>query len=83
MIINKSGLYALILNSRKPSTKAFRKWVTKEVIPSIRKAGSYGKPKESLPDFIKRYLGNLSNVKRGYFSVITELYVRLYSELEM
>ena len=40
-IINESGLYSLILRSRKPEAKAFRKWITSEVIPSIRKTGSY------------------------------------------
>lgn len=41
VVINESGLYSLILRSRKPEAKAFRKWITSEVIPSIRKTGSY------------------------------------------
>ena len=40
-IINESGLYSLILTSRKPEAKKFKKWVTSEVLPSIRKTGSY------------------------------------------
>ncbi len=40
-IINESGLYTLILRSNKPEAKTFRKWVTKEVLPSIRKKGYY------------------------------------------
>lgn len=40
-IINESGLYSLILTSRKPEAKAFKKWVTSEVLPSIRKQGKY------------------------------------------
>ena len=40
-IINESGLYALILRSRKPEAKRFRKWVTSEVLPAIRKNGAY------------------------------------------
>ena len=40
-IINESGLYNLILRSDKPQAKPFRKWVTSEVLPSIRKTGSY------------------------------------------
>ncbi|KVN28955.1 hypothetical protein WJ63_11485 [Burkholderia pyrrocinia] len=40
-IVSESGLYALILRSRKPEAKAFRKWVTSEVLPSIRKHGMY------------------------------------------
>lgn len=41
LIISESGLYALIFQSRKPFAKAFRKWVTSEVIPTIRKTGCY------------------------------------------
>lgn len=43
-IINESGLYNVILRSDKPEAKPFRKWVTSEVIPSIRKTGGYGTP---------------------------------------
>lgn len=42
--ITESGLYAVILRSDKPNAKKFRKWVTAEVLPSIRKTGSYSKP---------------------------------------
>lgn len=40
-IINESGLYSLILRSEKPEAKKFKKWITSEVIPSIRKTGSF------------------------------------------
>ena len=40
-IINECGLYALILSSRKPEAKVFKRWITHEVIPSIRKHGAY------------------------------------------
>ncbi|MEV2279306.1 phage antirepressor [Nocardiopsis sp. NPDC049922] len=43
-VVNEAGLYSLILRSRKPVAKAFKRWVTHEVIPSIRKTGSYGAP---------------------------------------
>lgn len=39
--VNESGLYSLVFQSRKPGAKKFRKWVTMEVLPSIRKTGSY------------------------------------------
>lgn len=41
LFITESGLYSLILRSNKPNAKPFRKWVTSEVLPSIRKTGSY------------------------------------------
>lgn len=40
-IINESGLYSLILSSKLPSAKAFKRWITSEVLPSIRKSGGY------------------------------------------
>ena len=42
-IINESGLYSLVLSSKLPKAKAFKRWITSEVIPSIRKTGSYSK----------------------------------------
>ncbi|AYP68465.1 hypothetical protein EalM137_00015 [Exiguobacterium phage vB_EalM-137] len=47
-VINEDGLYDVILDSRKPQAKRFRKWVTSEVLPSIRKTGSYSIPNEGL-----------------------------------
>lgn len=40
-LINESGLYSLVLNSKLPSAKKFKRWVTSEVLPSIRKHGAY------------------------------------------
>lgn len=40
-IINESGLYSLILSSKMPKAKAFKRWVTSEVLPAIRKTGAY------------------------------------------
>ena len=42
--VNESGLYALILGSTKDAAKRFKRWVTREVLPSIRKTGSYAVP---------------------------------------
>lgn len=41
IIVNESGFYTLVLKSRKPEAKAFQRWVTHEVLPSIRKKGGY------------------------------------------
>ncbi len=40
-LVNESGLYSLVLTSRKPEAKQFKKWVTSDVLPSIRKNGGY------------------------------------------
>lgn len=44
--VNESGLYTLVLGSRKPEAKAFKRWVTHEVLPAIRQTGHYGTPRE-------------------------------------
>lgn len=48
--INEPGLYALILGSRKPEAKAFKRWITHEVIPEIRKTGGYIAGQETMDD---------------------------------
>ena len=57
IIINESGLYSLILSSQLPKAKAFKHWVTSEVLPSIRKTGSYNLPKLTQTEIIA-YLAN-------------------------
>ncbi|MDM5191168.1 phage antirepressor [Bacillus hominis] len=64
-IINESGLYSLIMTSRKPQAKAFKRWVTSEVLPSIRKHGAYMTDQVleqavTNPDFM---IGLLTNLK--------------------
>lgn len=62
--VNEPGLYALVLGSRKPEAKAFKRWITHEVIPSIRKNGAYA-TEDTIdrivedPDFGIRLLGQL------------------------
>ncbi|PFP32582.1 phage repressor protein/antirepressor Ant [Bacillus anthracis] len=68
MIINESGLYSLILRSRKPQARAFKKWVTSEVLPSIRKHGAYMTDQAleqavTNPDFMIGLLTNLKEEK--------------------
>jgi len=47
--VSESGLYSLVLTSRKPEAKRFKKWVTAEVLPSIRKTGQYGSAPSATP----------------------------------
>lgn len=63
-IVSEAGLYSLILRSRKPEAKAFKRWITHEVLPAIRKHGGYLTPaklEEALtdPDTIIRLATNL------------------------
>ncbi len=68
--VNESGLYNLIFQSRKPEAKAFRKWVTGEVLPSIRKTGRYDLPtpkQTSIPPRARsRELGSFYNELRKW-----------------
>ena len=63
-IINESGMYSLVLSSKIPSAKRFKKWVTSEVLPSIRKHGAYMTPEVlektiTDPVFVKGLIENL------------------------
>jgi len=81
-LVSESGLYALVFKSKKPSAKKFRKWVTKEVIPAIRKTGSFGINRLDTPNFVRRFNDNWERTDKGHFSVISELYIRLYGRFE-
>lgn len=67
-IVNESGLYNVIIRSDKPEAKKFRRWVTHEVLPSIRKVGMYATPEaaERLlqdPDFLIEVLQEIKAVR--------------------
>lgn len=47
VVLNESGLYSLVLSSKLPTAKKFKRWVTSEVLPSLRKTGSYSMGKKS------------------------------------
>lgn len=59
-IINESGLYSLILSSKLPGAKKFKRWVTSEVLPSIRKTGSYSVPAEQNPSALEKKVDDLT-----------------------
>lgn len=60
ILINESGLYSLVLSSKLPNAKQFKRWVTSDVLPSLRKYGSYSMdiPK-TLPDALKAYASEI------------------------
>ncbi|ADW16400.1 prophage antirepressor [Desulfobulbus propionicus DSM 2032] len=61
LIISESGLYTLIIRSNKPQAKPFRKWVTAEVLPSIRKTGGYALPNQGKRADIFHHRGPVSD----------------------
>ena len=59
-IINESGLYSLVLASKLPGAKKFKRWVTAEVLPTIRKTGSYNPNPPKIEDKTSVYIENLN-----------------------
>lgn len=86
VFINESGLYSVILRSDKPKARQFRKWVTSEVLPSIRKNGFYGTDKflaDALnnPDFAIEML-NAYKQERDNRKMLEHKVVRLETKIE-
>lgn len=60
-IVSEPGLYSLILRSRKPEAKVFKRWVTHEVLPQLRRTGHYGQPDYQLPQTYAEALRELAD----------------------
>lgn len=83
LLINEGNLYRLIISSKLRSAERFETWVFEDVLPSIRKKGYYGRiDRAQVPNFYLRYRDNLHKIDRNHFSVISELFLALNSELE-
>ena len=63
-LINEAGLYTLVIKSDKPEAKPFRRWVTSEVLPSIRKTGSYSIQKQLPTTYLEALESLVESVKR-------------------
>lgn len=77
-IISESGLYNAILGSKKPESKAFKKWITSEVLPSIRKNGGYV---QDASQFINAYFPNMEQAGKDF--LVMTLNEKLKSEKEL
>nr|CRY93944.1 hypothetical protein [uncultured prokaryote] len=64
ILINESGLYSLILSSKLPNAKKFKHWVTSEVLPTIRKKGSYTVPQMSQTEIIAAMANNAVELEK-------------------
>ncbi|MGH1760044.1 phage antirepressor [Enterococcus gallinarum] len=72
--INESGLYSLIISSKLPNAKKFKRWVTKEVLPSIRRHGMYAKDElVNNPELFLEVLDNYRAEKEKNKMLVTEL----------
>lgn len=81
-IINESGLYSLILSSKLPNAKKFKHWVTSEVLPSIRKTGSYNSPDYSSLSPQLQYLISLEQKTKELETAVQTTNKRLDSMCE-
>lgn len=82
-LISESNIYRLVMWSKSKSAEKFRCWLFDDVLPQIRKKGFYGRINRiELPNFIERYKDNYHKIPKDYFSVISELFITVYQELE-
>ena len=72
-IVNESGMYEVILRSDAPNAKPFRRWVTSEVLPTIRKTGAYGAPQLTGPELVATALIEAQSMLEAKDRQITEL----------
>jgi prophage antirepressor-like protein len=77
VIISESGLYSAILRSRKPEAKKFRKWVTAEVLPAIRKTGRYEAPAAALAEVAPQQVQALAIALEARTAEVAQLQVQL------
>lgn len=70
LVVNESGLYALIFGSRKEAAKRFKRWVTSEVLPAIRKTGQY--VADTTDSSVLQYLSAMNNLADNECVVITK-----------
>lgn len=77
--VTESGLYSLVLGSRKPEAKAFKRWITHEVIPAIRKTGGYVSDDEL---FIRTYLPYADEQSKDMFRATLNTVRSLNAKIE-
>lgn len=86
-VVNESGLYALVLRSRKPAARKFVKWVTGEVLPTIRKTGSYTitinpEQQRAIQEAVNAYVIKHQTTHQSvYHSIKTKFKVAKYDQL--
>lgn len=78
-IINESGLYSLILSSKLPKAKEFKRWVTAEVLPAIRKTGGYV---NDTAQFVESYFGQLEPNQKHALTMVFDESKRMSAQLK-
>lgn len=78
-LINESGLYSLILSSKLPKAKEFKRWVTAEVLPAIRKTGGYV---NDTAQFVESYFGQLEPNQKHALTMMFDESKRMSAQLK-
>ena len=78
-VVNEPGLYTLILSSRKQEAKAFKRWITHDIIPTIRKTGGYV---NDAAQFIDSYFGQLDSAQKHALTMIFNESKRMTAQLK-
>lgn len=79
ILINESGLYSLILSSKLPKAKGFKRWVTAEVLPAIRKTGGYV---NDTAQFVENYFGQLEPNQKHALTMMFDESKRMSAQLK-
>ena len=79
ILINESGLYSLILGSKLPKAKEFKRWVTAEVLPAIRKTGGYV---NDTAQFVENYFGQLEPSQKHALTMMFDESKRMSAQLK-
>lgn len=78
-VINESGLYSLVLSSKLPSAKAFKRWITHDVIPTIRKTGGYVNDADK---FVDAYFPELNEAQKSVLGIMLDESRRMGQQLK-
>ena len=73
LLLSEPGLYKLVFKSRKPEAEKFSDWVVSEILPSIRKTGSYGITRQLSPMMMRFELNAKQNSTLGYWSMLNKM----------
>ncbi|MDD3646201.1 MAG: BRO family protein [Candidatus Gracilibacteria bacterium] len=73
LLVSEPGMYKLVFKSRKPEAEKFSDWVVCEVLPTIRKTGSYGTTKSLSPMMMRFSLNSKQNSTLGYWSMLNKM----------
>ena len=79
-LVNETGLYTLVLGSRKPGAKEFKRWITHDILPTIRKTGGYV-ANEAM--FIETYLSHTDDATKALFSSTLQTIQKQNQQLEV